>query len=319
MEFNLTFYTILASIAKLFILMFIGYIIYNRGLIDEKFTDMLSRLLVFILFPALIISKIINHFSFSEDHSWWFLPLAAIIFSVLSMTLGAVIYRVFLKGADIRKEFIASCGFQNCGYLPMNIVLFSFAGQVADRLLIDLFLFMVGFNLLIWSFVPFFFSGKAERKFNILHLFSPPVIATVFSMVWVALAGRGSMPAVIMDPISQLGQAAFPVAMLVLGAYLSKYRAHNVHYKLPIFACIIVKLFLIPLSVLIILTLVDMNIFLKFFLFLQSVMPVAVSLVFIGSYTGANNRFVSNNIFYTHLVAIFSIPLWLAVFHAVVK
>jgi predicted permease len=43
-------------------------------------------------------------------------------------------------------------------------------------------------------------------------------------------------------------------------------------------------------------------------------MPTAVSLVVIGSYTGADNEFFSSSIFYTHLVAIFSIPLWLAVF-----
>jgi len=52
----------------------------------------------------------------------------------------------------------------------------------------------------------------------------------------------------------------------------------------------------------------------KLFLFLEAIMPTAVSLVVIGSYTTADNEFFSSIIFYTHLAAIFTIPLWLAVF-----
>jgi len=318
MELNYTFYTIALAISKLFILMAAGYILYRFRFIDDKFTDTLGLLLIRVIFPALIISKTVSHFSFTEYPYWWFLPLAAIMFSLTGMLMGWVISG-FFRGFSAKKEFMSSCAFQNCGYLPMNIILFSFTGLMADRLLIYMFLFIIGFNLLVWSLVPLFLSGKLKSGFRPSVLFNPPVVATVFSLLWVSVLGRGSMPSVFMDPLKQLGQASFPVAMLVLGAYLCRYEAHNPGNRLPLAACVVTKLLLFPLLVLAVLKWVTLGADYKFFLFLQSLMPTAVSLVVIGSYTGADNRFFSSSIFYSHLAAIFSIPLWLAVFEAVIK
>ncbi|MFC1480381.1 AEC family transporter [Candidatus Omnitrophota bacterium] len=314
MELEFTFYAIAAAIAKLFVLMLVGYVLYRLKIINDKFTDMLSLLLVRVVFPALIISKTITHFSFKEYAYWWFLPLCAVVFSLAGMLIGMVIYK-FLRGFNSRKEFICSCAFQNAGYLPMNLILFAFAGALSDRLLIYTFLFIVGFNILMWSLVPLFLSGRMGKGFKAGVLFNPPVIATVFSLVWVALAGKGSMPALVADPLRQLGQAAFPMAMLTLGAYLCRYKAHDPQNKGPIIACTIAKLLVFPALVLAVLSWVPLGGDYKFFLFLQSIMPVAVSLVIIGSYTKSDNNFFSGVIFYTHIIAIFSIPLWLAVFN----
>ncbi len=317
MELHFPFYTIVTAIAKLFILMLTGYALYRFRLIDDKFTDTLSLLLVRVIFPALIISKTVTYFSFSEYPRWWFLPVCAIVFSMAGMLMGRAIYP-FLKGFESRREFMCGCAFQNCGYLPMNLILFSFAGAMGDRLLIYVFLFTLGFNILVWSLVPLFLSGKLRSGFKLRVFLNPPVVAIVFSLLWVALMGKGTLPALVADPMGQLGQAAFPVAMLTLGAYLCRYRAHEPQNKLPLFSCAAVKLLLFPALVLAALTWAPLSADHKFFLFLQSIMPVAVSLVVIGSYAGGDNKFFSNIIFYTHVIAIFSIPLWLAVFSAVI-
>ncbi|MFH1877407.1 MAG: hypothetical protein ABH883_01185, partial [Candidatus Omnitrophota bacterium] len=81
MEISLSFHTIAATIIKLFILMSIGYALYFRRIINDEFTDTLSLLLVRLFFPALIIYKTVNYFSFTEYEYWWFLPVAGIVFS----------------------------------------------------------------------------------------------------------------------------------------------------------------------------------------------------------------------------------------------
>ncbi|MFH1797788.1 MAG: AEC family transporter [Candidatus Omnitrophota bacterium] len=316
MEFS--FYTIAVAVAKLFVLMAVGYILYLRKAIDEKFTDVLSLILIRVIFPALIISKTTTFFSFNEYKFWWLLPLAAVIFSLSGMALSTV-FRRFLKGFIPFKEFMCVCGFQNCGYLPMNLILFSFAGMLGNRLLVYLFLFIMGFNLLMWSFVPFFLSGSFKNKMGLGVFLNPPVVATIFSLLWVAFMGKASMPAVIADPVKQLGLAAFPLAMLTLGAYLCKYRGYRPRNKRPLVISVFTKLFLFPALVFGVLVCAPLSYDYKFFLFLQSIMPTAVSLVVVGSYTGADNEFFSSVIFYTHLIAVFSIPLWLSVFKLVVQ
>ncbi|MBD3426462.1 MAG: hypothetical protein GF409_04465 [Candidatus Omnitrophica bacterium] len=313
MEIEFTFISISVAILKLFMIMVAGFLLYYFKLIDDKFTDMLSLLLVRLVFPALIISKTVFHFSFAEYSYWWFLPLCGIIFSLGGMAMGGAVHRLMRLDAPV-KEFMSSCGFQNCGYLPMNLILFAFAGAVADRLLVYMFLFTLGFNLIMWSLVPLFLSDRLKSGFHLKVFLNPPVVAIAFSLVWVSLFGKESLPPIVADPLKQLGQAAFPLAMLTLGAYLSRYRAFHPERKLSLVACTVTKLVLFPLLVLGILLMVPLSHDYMFFLFLQAAMPTAVSLVVIGSYTNADNKFLSSSIFYTHLVAIFSIPLWLAIF-----
>jgi len=313
MDIQITFYAIVSSIIKLFILMLVGYILRLRKIIDDKFVDTLSLLLVRVVFPALIISKTITHFSFIEYPLWWVLPLSAILFSAIGALLGMIVYPI-LKNFNSRKEFICSSAFQNCGYLPMNLILFSFAGALRDKLLIYTFLFIVGFNLVMWSFVPLFLAGKKNEMPKRDILLNPPVIATIFSLCVVAFAGKGSIPPIIMDPLRQLGQAAFPLAMITLGAYLYRHKAHDPENKGALFAGGAVKLFLFPLIILTLLYFAPLTYDYKFFLFMESIMPTAVSLVVIGSYVKCDNKFFSSSIFYTHLIAIFSIPFWLVIF-----
>ncbi|MBD3378857.1 MAG: hypothetical protein GF408_00120 [Candidatus Omnitrophica bacterium] len=318
MELQYTFATISLAIAKLFVLMLIGYLVYHFKLIGSDFLDTLSLLLVRLIFPALIISKTVTNFGFDMFPLWWAFPLAAMAFSVAGMLMGGAVFKL-IGGDASGAEFSASCGFQNCGYLPMNLILFAFSGAASDRLLIYLFLFILGFNILMWSLVPLFLKGAINKGFSPRVFINPPVAATLISLLWVALMGKGNMPNIILDPLRQLGQSAFPIAMITLGAYLSRYQAHLPDRKKSLISAVLVKIAIFPLLVLPLVVFMNIPVDVKFFLFLQAIMPTAVSLVVIGSYTGADNRFFSSVIFYSHLAAIFTIPVWIAVFNIVVK
>ncbi|MDD5634639.1 MAG: AEC family transporter [Candidatus Omnitrophica bacterium] len=316
MDINLTFYTIAMSILKLFLLMAVGYFLRFRDLINDKFVDELSLALVRVIFPALIIARTISNFSFTEYPSWWVLPVAAIIFSIGGMILGGLVNKFFI-GFKSSREFMCSCGFHNCGYLPMTLVIFSFTGLLAEKMLIYVFLFSLGFNILMWSLVPLFLSGKLKSDFEMRVLFNPAVVATLFALAWVALFGKNSMPDVVMEPMKQLGDASFPLAMLTIGAYLYSYKAHDLKDKVPLIACNVLKLVVFPAIIFLLMLFVPLEKDYKFFLFLQSLMPTAVSLVFIGTYTASDNKFFSSSVFYTHLISILTIPLGLYLFNLV--
>ena len=318
MEVNFTFAAVAAGVSKIFILTFLGYLFYRIKLVDDPFVDKLSQILVKVIFPSLIISKTITNFSFSEFSFWWLLPLLAAVFSLSGMAIGAFALKARpLKAFKSKREFMSSAGFQNSGYLPMNLIIFLFAGAVADKLLIYLFLFLVGFDFLTWSFMPLFLTGGLRKNFRPSMFLNPPVLSPVFSLIWVAVFGKNSMPSVIMEPLRQLGGAAFPIAMLTLGMFLARYRAHVPEQKTPVILNIAIKLGIFPLIILLILMSLNVSPDLRFLLFLQAVMPTAVSLVFISAYAGGNNRFLSSVIFYSHLVSIITIPLWFLIYNIV--
>jgi malate permease and related proteins len=324
MDIQFTFVGIVAAVVKLLMLALAGYVLRHRNIINDKFSDTLSDILVKLIFPALIIHKTVSNFSFSDFPFWWILPAAAVVFSLVGMALGAGVFSLFSKGGASgedtgfvkkpKREFIAGCGFQNSGYLPMNIILFTFSGMTGDVLLVYMFLFLTGFNLLIWSFLPLFFERKSRKDMKLGSLLNPPVVATIVSLLWVWLFGKGSIPAVINDPMGQLGQASFPIAMIVLGAHLSRYKAHLPDRKALVAAGLAVKLLVFPALVLAAINFIPMSAGYRFFLFVEAIMPSAVTLVIVGSYSGADNRYLSSLIFYSHIASIFTIPLWLGVF-----
>lgn len=318
MNIDISFYTIAIAIAKLSLLALTGYVLYHVKLISSDFVDGLGKVLVKLLFPALIVFKIVSNFSPAEYPFWWTLPLSAIAFALVGMALGWLAMKL-LGRFESPREFMCACGFQNCGYLPMNLIVFAFSGALADRLLVHVFLFCMGFDLITWSLVPLFLTGKIKSDFKVSALFSVPVLATIFSILWVFVFGKGTMPDIVLDPVGQIGRAAFPMAMFVLGAYLHKYKAFVPKEKTPLAALAAVKLIALPAIVLAALTVLPLNTELKFFLFLQSMLPTAVAMVIIGSYTGSDNKFLSSAIFYTHIISIVTMPVWFAVFGYFVK
>lgn len=311
-----SFYSISNGILKIFFLLAIGYVVYVRGLIGKNTMDGISNLLIWVCLPALIFTRIISTFKPSDFSGWWILPVSSVLISVLGLGLGYVFQRP-IRDFRSRREFMVSCAFQNCGYIPMTLVFFVCHGPFCDKLLVYIFLFLIGFNAMIWSFVPAFFSRDTKKRFKVKTIFNPPVIAILFSLLWVFLIGNRGLHHVIYDPLTLLGDATFPLALIVLGAQLAEYKGFELKNLKALSSCLFVKLVLLPAIILLLLQYIAMTDVLKFFILLEATMPVAVTLVIIGQYTGADNKFLSGVIFYSHFLAIFTIPLWLLLFRII--
>jgi len=304
------FYSLISAIFKIFFLLGLGYLLYVKRLIRKETADGLSNILIWVCVPALIFTKITSTFNPFDFPKWWILPICSIAMAFLGLGIGYLFQRPF-RDFNARREFMASCAFQNSGYLPMTRVVFACSGQFCDRILVYIFLFLMGFNITIWSFAPAFLSKDIRRNFRPTAILNAPVIATILSILWVILLPGRRLHNIIYDPLVMLGNSSFPLALIVLGAYLAEYRGFSSENWKALTACLSSKLVFLPALIFILLRFLPLEQDLKFFILLESTMPVAVSMVVIGQYAGADNRFLSGAIFYSHLLAILTIPLWL--------
>ena len=309
--------SIIIGIIQLLLLAAIGYISNKKGLISKGAIHSLNMMVLWLCLPALIISRTIASFDPRTMSYWWVLPLVSLIMSALGALLGYLLQKLF-RGDMPRKEFISSCAFQNCGYLPIALVVFICSGEYCNIMLIYIFLFITGFNLVFWGLMPAYLSNNNDA-IKLKSILNPPLVAMVFSVGSIFLFGKGWLPEIISGPLDMLGSTTFVVVLLALGAYLAEQGEYVPRKPVFLAACISVKLLILPLAVLGMLMLIPMDISFRFFIFLQSLMPVATSLVIVGLYKNADNRFYSFAIFYSHLFAILTIPLWLLVFQMIVK
>ncbi len=307
------FHSIAYGILKIFFLLAIGYALYAKKIIKRDSIGDLSSILIWACFPALIFTKITSTFDPFVFPKWWILPISSMIMAFIGLGVGYLFQRP-LKGFKSGREFMMSCAFQNSGYLPMTLVAFVCTGAFCDKVLVYIFLFLMGFNVLIWSFGPAFLSGNLKGNFKLSAVLNPPVTVTILSIVWVFLMGKGSVHNLVFDPLAMLGDSSFPLALIVLGAQLAAYRGFKSENWGALATCMFAKLIILPIIALGLIRCLPLPYALKFFIFLEATMPAAVSLVVIGQYVNADNRFLSGMIVYSHLLAIITIPAWLLIF-----
>ncbi|MBU1062323.1 MAG: AEC family transporter [Candidatus Omnitrophica bacterium] len=298
------------AILKIFFMVAIGYILYTKRLVKKDVTKGLSNILIWVCIPALIFTKITSAFDPYAFPKWWVLPICSIGMSLVGLGLGHIFQRP-MKSFSASREFTSSCAFQNSGYLPMTLVVFACSGDMRDKLLVYIFLFIMGFNIFAWSFLPAYLSKDIRRNFRLSAILNPPVIATGVSIAWVFILGEGKVHNVIYEPLMMLGNATFPLALIVLGSYLAEYRPFKSENWKALGICLLTKLIFLPAVVFILIKYLPLEESLKFFIMLEAIMPVAVSLIVIGQFAKADNKFFSGAIFYSHLLAIVTIPMWL--------
>lgn len=308
---ELNIYTVGSGIVKLFLLATVGYALHRYKFIDSDFLEQLSRLIVWVFAPALIFSKFTSEFNPAVMHHWWILPLLGMCVCFFGLGVSWCVARLNPHLKSVEKEFIGGCAFQNCGYLPMSLVVFAFSSAVANVYLIYIFLFILGFNVVFWTVLPVFLSRDKKATFRLENIINPPLIAVLVSFLWLFLMGKGRVPAVLLGPIRFLGQSTFPLAMLTLGGFLHSHKAYRLENWPALAVGVFTKLLLIPAVAFPLILAAPLSKGYKFLVFLETIMPSAVSLVVVGQYAGANIRFLSGLILYSHIFCIITIPLWI--------
>ncbi len=76
-------------------------------------------------------------------------PLISIAITAAGLLAG-LIFAKFIPDGQQRMQFISLVGFQNSGYLPLALVAALLGPQRLGTIFIYLFLFLMGFNLLIF-------------------------------------------------------------------------------------------------------------------------------------------------------------------------
>lgn len=301
------------SILKLFTIVFFGFYLYRKKTLNEDALSFLTFFVINLTIPFLIFTKITDSFTPHFKPSLLsFIGLSILIF-ISGLVIGGIISLSAPK--QVRREFISLVSFQNCGYLPMNIALFLFPPFLRDKFLIYIFLYILGFNILMWSVGSFFIFKRGNEKFNFKSLLNPPVLSTLIALFFVYTGLKDFIPGVIISPLKIIGDTSFPLSMIILGAWLAKGRIkESFPWILPVLKISLIKLIVIPL--IFFLAVWKLKIFSLFglFIILEASMPSAASLPIVVNLKKANSKFVSQGVFFTHLISIITVPIWVELF-----
>ena len=153
-----SFLTMFYAVAKIMMIALIAGLLVRKKIIEQEHIRGLSEITVMVLLPALMFTNTISTFKPGETVGWWILPLLGMAFPILGLSFSHII---FWKRPVAGKNILAVASFHNAAYLVLPIGQIIFPDQF-DEFALFCFLFVMGYNPILWSVGKFFVTRSGE-------------------------------------------------------------------------------------------------------------------------------------------------------------
>jgi predicted permease len=300
------------AVTQIFLLGAIGYFLVKRDILGQSGLAALSRLIIEVTLPILIFCQLVKDFSFTLYSNWWVFPLLSLAITFLGLLVG-FLFVGFIQGSQNKSQFLSLVAFQNSGYLPLMLVAALLPKEKADTMFIYLFLFLLGFNLVMWSLGVHMLSFTRAKRFELGSLFSPPVIATTFSLLFIFFGFNRFVPEVVLRPLRMVGDCTLPLAMFVVGGNLAQIRLGKINKK-AMALLLLAKLVILPLLGILLILKFKFPELIGLLIVMELGVPSATSLSLIITHYKREDIFISQGVFLGHILSLITLPIFLSLY-----
>jgi predicted permease len=279
----------------------LGFVVQRFRPLSDQTLSQLSGLVVEILLPFYLFFITAT----SANQPLGIAPtliFAGLVIPLLSYALAGLIGKVAGVTETQRTAFRFSIMVANTAFLgiPICEALFGPVGAIY-AVLYDFGTTLIALTFGIWEL-----SGGRLANWRPL-LFNPLIWGVLAGLMW-ALTGF-PFPGWLTEPLSILGDATLPLALLVGGAQIGNIRAHALTWWRPLTGLLLVRLIMVPLVVATVLTVGDLHELFIGVLIVESAMPVGlISAIFARNYN-ADATFAASATFWSTLVSAVTLPL----------
>jgi hypothetical protein len=263
----------------------------------------------------MVFVRLVKDFDFTSYPDWWLYPLISIVITGIGLVVGTL-FSLGMRSQQERLQFTSLVAFQNSGYLPLALIASLLAPAKAGVVFIYLFLFLLGFNLIMFSYGVYMLTQAPGKRFSWQSLVSAPVISTLASLIVVSLGWQKFIPALVMKPLQSAGDCTLPLAMLIVGANIAAIKLHKVN-RTAMSLMVLAKLVVLPLIGLAVVYLTRLPELLSLLIVLELAVPPAMNLSVIISSYGKQDLLISQGIFWGHVAGLVTIPLFLSCLYLV--
>ena len=314
------FSAFLNTVITMFVILIVGFVLGKTNVIDSTASKKLSKLIVTVAQPALIINSII-----SSPYSAENLKLAAISLIIafamhFIMALISFVACLKLKEANERKITEFAMVFGNIGFLGIPVLgsLFPENGAFVASF------FVVSFNILLWIIgLGIIARGREDIKMNAKKVLInkgtvPSLIGFVVFLI-PAVFPQFALPVFVTKSISYIASLCTPVSMLIIGALLAPRSMKNIFGSGKVYYLCLFKLIIIPLIFCFTLKLLGFSDFWVLFVTAVSAMPSASSTSMFAELYDTAPGFSAQGVGTSTLLSIGTMPLIIFIASKVVE
>ena len=272
----------------MFLLMLLGLLLSRLGAITEQGSKDMANILLYAVIPCVIVRSYITEYSAQKLYA---LGISAVI--------AVVRHRI--------EHF--STAFGNAGFIGIPLVTSVFGAEAAFYVVA----FSSMLNLLQWTYGIVIISGN-PKTINVKKVFVNPVFISIMVGLVLFLTGF-TLPSIVGNTIGLIADAKTPLAMLVLGFYLSQVKPRELFCGAKLYLVAALRLFVISLlTVLAFLPLPFARGEVALITLVAAATPVATSTGIFAQKFGQDYRSAVTQVCFSTIVSVASIPIviWIA-------
>ena len=251
--FNLT----LTQMLVMFLLMLTGYILQKTKILPQNASAVVSKILVFVLSPALTLSNQIKMCTPKNlmDCSTLILYSAVIMLVALgiSYAISAVIVKNKNKDPNIsyqRQIYKYAIAFGNFSYMGNYIVL-GIGGEAGDAMLFKYLMFTFLMNAVVLAWGLYILVPKDQNSKSVwanlkTGLLTPPFLAMVLGIILGVTGVSRYVPTFLSTALENAGNCMGPVAMLLAGIVVGGYNFGELLKNKKVYLTSLLRLIVLP-------------------------------------------------------------------------
>ncbi|OAA93210.1 AEC family transporter [Clostridium coskatii] len=298
--------TVITQIISLFLVALVGFYGGKKNIIDENLSNGLSKLLVEITTPFLVISS----FSISYGSNVANNIIRTFIYSFIIFILTPLFVKPLLIGVDKNKKNVLEFAmvFSNCGFMgfPVAQSIFGNEGVVYAAI------FNMVFNIFVWTYGVMLFNNTSSFKEVIKSLKNPGIVSAVIGLLIMIFSIK--IPPIFMSTMKMVGGLTTPISMLIIGSLLSRSELSKIIKDKSMYYGSLIKLILIPAALYVVsLLFKEHSMVLKTLILMQAMPAGAFTTIFAENFN-KNKEYSAFIVSFSSLLSIVTIPIVIKLF-----
>ena len=310
MTLQLNFPSFLNTTAALFIMLALGFVLGKLKIIDQTASKKLSRLILSVAQPALIIHSLTKT-PYSTSALRLGLTTFLFGFALLSVSSAIAFFACAkIRDIDERKLMEFTMNFGNVGFIGIPI-LGSLIGDTGEFMAS---FFIASFNVMLWTWGICVLGRKRPDikltpKKILLNFGTVPSVIGFIIFIIPAFIPSFRLPAFATQSLSYVSSLCTPVSTLIIGALISRVSLKLFFSSPKIYYVCFVKLIAIPMAVCLIMKLCGFGDLWIIFATIISAMPSATTVSMLAELYDIKPTFSAIAVGATSLISIASMPL----------
>jgi len=297
----------------LFAIVVVGYIAGKLGYMGGTFDKKLSKVVIDITCPALILSSAMTGELPDRRYILPLLGISALTYLLLT-SVAFLLPRFLTKKKDDEGVIGFAMMFGNVGFMGYPIVASIFGHEAvfyaAVLNVVNTFtVFTIGTMLVVGKNQSTVEEKEMSRKKMLRKvLYSTPMLSAYLTMLIVALEIK-DIPEFISQPLTMIGNITVPAALLIIGSSMSQLPLRALLGNGTIYTTTLMRLAVLPVGIHYLMTLLGFSSFVVGINTVVIAMPVATYGTILCLRHGKDTTLITEVTFITTLLAMISIPL----------